>query len=369
MVSMQLQKIRKNRHMPDPYENIKSFLAATLRRRQLPDVPDFLRPSVYWQDFSRFTTYVRTLPPEELKYIRYHAWHLNADQYGFYYFCLDSSRLALLEEFEYLHKQLGSSTKFGEDNFGIGFDTDQGKISRDVVRYLLVLVDLVKHNSFATSGSQAILEIGGGYGGLARMCHILNPATAYVIVDIEETLFFQAVHLTNTFGSDRVVLCWPEDPPISTLKAGHIYLVPQSDFKKVMNCQFDLAINQQSMQEMKREQVDNYCELLQKTARRFYSCNISQHHAGVVGKTGIVEGLNSHLIRRFPSIIWDSENEATTMTKILRRYPRLEVAWGEIVTMASHLDFLRSWHRAIFGKPLRRFSDVKLRRMILQCKQ
>jgi putative sugar O-methyltransferase len=354
--------------MADSYENIRSFLAATLRRRQLADVPDFLRPSVYWQDFSRFTTYVRTLPPEELKFIRYHTWHLNADQYGFYYFCLDSSRLALLEEFDYLRKRLGTSTKFGEDDFGLGFDTDQGKISRDVVRYLLVLYDLVKHNAFAMSGPQTILEIGGGYGGLARMCLTLNPATAYVIVDIEETLFYQAVYLTNTFGNDRVVLCRPEDPPISAPKAGHIYLVPQSDFNKATGCQFDLAINQQSMQEMKREQVDNYCELLQKTARRFYSCNISQHHSGVVGKTGIVEGLNSYLIGKFPSIVWDSEKEASVITRVLRRYPKLEVAWSEMVTMASHLAFLRRWYRSIFREPLRRYSDVKLRRIVFQCK-
>jgi putative sugar O-methyltransferase len=195
--------------MADTYRHIKSYLVAALEQRKRGDVPQFLQPSIYWQDFSRFTSYVRTLPDEELKFIRYHTWHLTSDQYGFYYFCLDATRRALLEEYEFLSKKLGSATRLGEDDYGIGFDTDEGKISCDMVRYLMVLVDLVKHGAFATTGPQTIIEIGGGYGGLARMCVTLNPATAYVLVDIEETLFYQAVYLTNAFGSDRVVLCSP----------------------------------------------------------------------------------------------------------------------------------------------------------------
>jgi putative sugar O-methyltransferase len=357
--------------MADVYENIKSFLAAALERRQRSDVPEFLRPSIYWQDFSRFTSYVRTLPAEELKFIRYHTWHLNSDQYGFYYFCLDSTRRAVLEEFDYLKNKLGISTAFGEDKHGLGFDTDQGKISRDVVRYLLVLLELVKQGAFATAGPQMVLEIGGGYGGLARMCLTLNPATAYVIMDIEETLFYQAVYLTNTFGSDRVVLCGSGDAPISALKAGHIYLVPQSDFKKVLGCQFDLAINQQSMQEMNQAQVDNYCDLLSKVARKFYSCNISQHPDGVVGRTGIVKGLNEYFIRRFPVMVWDSDKEAGVATRFLRKHPhpKLEMALNEVVRLASYLELLQKCHRFVFGEPLRRFSDVQIRRLIFRCRE
>jgi putative sugar O-methyltransferase len=317
--------------MADTYDHIKSYLAATLEQRQRGNIPQFLQPSVYWQDFSRFTRYVRTLPDEELKFIRYHTWHLTSDQYGFYYFCLGASRRALLEEYEFLIKKLGIATRFEEDNFGIGFDTDQGKISRDLVRYLMVLVDLVKHGAFLASGSQTILEIGGGYGGLARLCLTLNPTTAYVILDIEETLFYQAVYLTNTFGTDRVVLCSPENVPIPPPKAGHVYLVPQTAYKKLLGSRFDLAINQQSMQEMNQAQVENYCDLLGKSSQRFYSCNISQHNSGVIGRTGIVQELNAYLVRRFPVVIWDSEKEAALTTRFLRKHPKLELMWDEII--------------------------------------
>lgn len=354
--------------MPELYENIRSFVRDSLERRNHADVHEFLRPSVYWQDFSRYTAYVRTLPASELKFIRNHTWHLNSDQYGFYYFCLDGSRRALLEEYHYLKRKLNVQVSFGEDQSGLGFETDEGRISKDVVRYLLVLNDLVKHRAISISGEQTILEIGGGYGGLARMCLALNPATAYVIVDIEETLFFQAVYLTNTFGSDRVVLCGPRETLITKPKPGHIYLVPQSDFKKVLGCQFDLAINQQSMQEMNEMQIENYCDLMQKNTRQFYSCNISQHSKVVTDKTGIIEGLNAYLIRKFQSIVWDSENEAGLITRILRRFPRLEIAWSEIVTMASHVEFIQKAYHSVFKRPLRRFSDVNLRRLIFRCK-
>jgi len=144
--------------------------------------------------------------------------------------------------------------------------------------------------------------------------------------------------------------------------------VPQAAYKNLLDSRFDLAINQQSMQEMNQAQVDNYCDLLHKSARRFYSCNISQHSAGVIGRTGIVEGLNARLIRAFPEIIWDSESEAALMTRLLRGHPKLELFRGEMVRMASQVELLQKCHRFVSSEPLRRFSDVKLRRLIFRCR-
>ena len=48
------------------------------------------------------------------------------------------------------------------------------------------------------------------------------------------------------------------------LSEGVVYLVPQSQAAVLEQYTFDLAINQQSMQEMNQEQVDRYCNLIKK---------------------------------------------------------------------------------------------------------
>jgi hypothetical protein len=363
---MRFLKNKEDRHMADAYDNIKSYLAAALERRQRPEVPSFLQPSPYWQDFIRFSNYVPKLPGEELRFIRYHTWHLTSDHYQFYYFSQGPTQRALREEYEYFLGKLGSTAKYGEDSFGIGFESDYGKLSRDLVRYMMVLTDLARHGALAASGPQAILEIGGGYGGLARLCLTFNPQTAYVLLDLEETLFYQAIYLTNTFGMDRVLLCGSDDSPLPALKAGHIYLVPQSAHESIRDTQFDLAINQQSMQEMNRNQVDHYCALLRKRTRKFYSCNLSEHNPTVHGRTGVVEGLNEYLLEQFPAVLWDSDKETSLLTRYFRRSPRLELLTDETIRLGSYVEALARSYRLLFGVPMRRFSDFKLRRLILQ---
>jgi putative sugar O-methyltransferase len=312
---------------------------------------------------------VPKLPDEELRLIRYHTWHLTSDHYQVYYFSEHPTRHAILEEYEYFLERIKTNIKLGENQYGLGFDSDHGKISRDLVRYMMVMTDLVGHGVFATSGPQVLLEIGGGYGGLARLSLTLNPETAFVLLDLEETLFYQAVYLTDHFGPDRVVLCSLDDSPFPTPKPGHIYLVPQSEYSRLLHTNFDLAINQQSMQEMNREQIDHYCAMLLKQARRFYSCNLSQHNPTVLERTGVVNGLNAYLLQKFPAVDWDSDKETAWITRFVRANPKLDVITDEMIRMGSYVEAWARCYRSLFGVPMRRFSDSKIRRMILRTKE
>jgi len=303
--------------------------------------------SQYWQDFVRITKYVRELSDEQLVDIRLHTYHLTSDGYLPYYLGQESGRRAFLEEYEWLMQHLGGD-HLGEGAHGIGFQSQYGLVSLDLLRYLGVLVDL--HDGYPASRGvgHAVLEIGGGYGGLCATYLRHNPLVNYAIVDIEEILFFSAVHLTNVLGADRVVLCSAESPYPSQPIPGRAYLVPQSQRQLLEDRRFDLVINQQSMQEMREDQVRKYCEMIKRIGRLFYSCNINQHGEAVVERTKVVTNVNSLIASYYPRIVWQ----------------RRARHGGLPVKVAGRSRLLSRLYRMTFQEPLRRFSDVFITRTI-----
>lgn len=354
--------------MAQNFDDIKQFISNAIQARSREDVPEHLRPSAFWMDFCKYTDYVRKLDDGELLKVRNHTWHLTADNYQTYYFHgAGSVRRGVEEEYEYLIRRLGLDTFPGEGEHGLGFDTRWGKVCRDRVRYLQVLLDLHEHDALAAKGTQTVLEIGGGFGGLASVIMKHNPAVAYVLLDLEETLFFQAVNLTNAFGRSAVVLC-ESDRPMPALEPGKFYLVPQARFKLLEGLKFDLAINQQSMQEMNQQQVDHYCTLLENGARLFYSSNLDHHNQDLRDGKNIVTDLNTFIRRRLGRVLWDSYKDDSLLTRLTRRLGPIHRGVDSLKRALSHSRAASKLYRLLRGKPLGRHSDFKLQRLILLCR-
>jgi hypothetical protein len=123
-------------------------------------------------------------------------------------------------------------------------------------------------------------------------------------------LFCSAVYLTNMCGEERVHLV-ENGLDASTLQPGHFYLVPQIDLERIEG-DFRVALNQQSMQEMERRQVERYCDYLAGHVDLFYSRNLtsldSMANADFLGHFDLIKGLNDYLRSRFP-VIWTGPPE------------------------------------------------------------
>jgi hypothetical protein len=125
-----------------------------------------------------------------------------------------------------------------------------------------------------------ILEIGGGYGEIARLwlTNSIAPAESYVIVDIPECLFFAEVALKAEFG-DQVAYFEGHDP------GSRILLVPIPYLGDLIR-PADLVLNTGSMQEMTDEWIDFYIEWLSKyDTRYFYSLNYIAQPIAVMGES------------------------------------------------------------------------------------
>jgi hypothetical protein len=333
--------------MPSKYAHILSFVEQEIARRDARP-GGALAPSDYWKDYNAYSSYIRTLPDEELKYLRRHTWHLTGDIYSSYQFVSERRRRDSLALFEPLLRQLGGFVPQEPPN-GIGMDTPYGRINSGILRYSVVLADLHGAGYLPRSGARRVLELGGGYGGLALLCLQFNPQLAYVLCDLEESLFVQGVFLTQQLGTERVSLVRGEGGDLDQLRPGQVYLLPQSRADALQRARFDLAINQQSMQEMTPLQVARYSDILAQCSEYFYSCNRRKHGGSIPQEKGLITNLHQYLGARF-AIAWDSTEHL-----------------GALVGACQRHNLLRKLVTAFIGSGFLPRGEAGLRRFVYRC--
>lgn len=285
--------------MSDVIESIRKYVQSAIAERA-HSTPELI-PSEYWIDFARNFRYVYDLTEKELNRIRFHTDHLTSDSYLTYYFADESFKNLLISGYRYFaERNQFDFLEEGED--GIGVETEFGRISHDLLRYLGVISDLIDAGLLDRDTPKAVVEIGGGYGGLARAHLTYNSKISYFICDLEETIFFSAVYLSKHFGAHKVHLV-ENILKSSDIEHGHVYIVPQSKIEYLDELQFDYAISQQSLQEMTRKQVERYLDWIAKHATQLYSCNISDH-AALANTKQLVLNLPMLLKQHFSSPLW-----------------------------------------------------------------
>ncbi len=142
----------------------------------------------------------------------------------------------------------------------IGWDVEGVVVSHDTCAYQERLSLMEEGGVFARLAKLGrppqILEIGGGYGALARAIHAHYPQSRYVICDLPESLVFSGLYLTATTGLIPDVYNGEDEfSPSSSFSLLPNYLFDLCDQSAV---QFDLVINTLSMSEMSEHQVRRY---------------------------------------------------------------------------------------------------------------
>ena len=105
-----------------------------------------------------------------------------------------------------------------------------------------------------------ILEVGGGYGALARAISGIIKPLQYVICDIPESLIFSAIYLTTTLPEKSVTV--EAHAERLSLAGEGIKLLANYSFPKMVEQaeQFDLVINTSSFSELSERQLKIYAQ-------------------------------------------------------------------------------------------------------------
>lgn len=321
---------------PRSCDDIKAYVQRALASR--PTDPGSVHsPSPYWGYFVEQFAYLYDLSDAQLQRIRYHTYHLTGDNYQRYLF-RNLNPAAIAARYRRLLPALEGFLP-SEPPGGFGYSVDGALVTEDLIRYMEVLNDLLASGVFTRRAPPRVLEIGGGYGGLARLLASVNPSLSYVVCDLEETLFFQAVHLANTYGMDAIRLVEAEDNVGALMAPGRFVLVPQQRSDMLDGLRFDVAINQESLQEMTLEQVRHYLDLVSRTSTHFYSYNLDQHREYIIDETRIVTGLYTELNRFFPRKIWEAtyrKRRGDSIRSPLRRLAHLLLGrYARLVTRSA----------------------------------
>jgi len=113
-----------------------------------------------------------------------------------------------------------------------------------------------------------ILEIGGGYGGLAYFLKKLVPHARYYMVDLAESLIFSSIYLqiASPGAVDPETAIYDgANKDVLNPAGNHFTFIPNFLVRDpIGKTGFDLVINTGSFGEMKKEQVQEYADVISK---------------------------------------------------------------------------------------------------------
>ncbi|HEX9462913.1 MAG TPA: putative sugar O-methyltransferase [Alphaproteobacteria bacterium] len=197
-------------------------------------------------------------------------------------------------------------TKFGEAGWRVG----SAIVNYDLTYYLSLIADLRLAGLFdalvaiAARRPAVVLEIGGGFGGLACLIRKLVPNSHYIVVDLPESLVFSVPYLGTLFPQDSLALVngdgGAERPavPDFTFVPNH-----RVDAVRGANLRVDLAVNTMSLDEMAPHQVEGYARLLSEVLADgafFFEVNVDH----------VVPPLSRHLRQIAPPSPWARSERA-----------------------------------------------------------
>lgn len=126
------------------------------------------------------------------------------------------------------------------------------------------LIELINYRLSRNNKSFRIIEIGGGFGGLAYLIKKAYPEIDYIIVDLPESLVFSNIYLREALGDELVTSV--VNVKIRQIEEKISFLTPPEfvNFADELTGTVDLFINTFSFAEMSAEQVLAYSKLISK---------------------------------------------------------------------------------------------------------
>lgn len=150
------------------------------------------------------------------------------------------------------------------------FSNQQNAVTRngrllapDFLRNLALMCKMRAHLAL---GNGRVLELGAGYGGLARVLKLRNPQMRYTIVDIPETLYFSAMFLKLNFPECKFRLVTAASQLDTDWEDFDFTFVPVALADKLYGSHFDLFINTASLGEMNNRDIRYWMDFIERKA-------------------------------------------------------------------------------------------------------
>ena len=194
------------------------------------------------------------------------------------------NKLNLIEVFDYFNGEYLSRTlpkkNIGNSNYSIdflGYHFDYGIIHH--LKWYEKIEKFIKPKN-------KILEIGGGFGSLARIILSNNNEIKYFSIDLPEANLMSNYYLQNHFQSKKIFnyLDFKNKSLEENLNKYDIFILPPNTINN-KNIKFDFVINSRSFMEMNKGVINQYFDLIQKKINLGgYFLNVNKYFSQKVGE-------------------------------------------------------------------------------------
>ncbi|MBJ7309768.1 putative sugar O-methyltransferase [Rugamonas sp. CCM 8940] len=148
-----------------------------------------------------------------------------------------------------------------------GFEID-GKFFRAGVDYQHYYATIISR-LIRGEGHTAVLELGGGFGGLGHFLMRDNSNFTYIDVDLPENMALSAFYLLSCFPDKKIALYGEIDLATADLSRYDGVVLPNFALAELKDDSVDLAFNSYSLAEMSLNNVANYVQQFSRLASKF----------------------------------------------------------------------------------------------------
>jgi hypothetical protein len=285
----------------------KEVLSMLLDRSGLDEKGDDSSIDTIWAGALKFFNYIINLSPENFLQIRLHTSAITGEfvfHYMHKYPFIDAEIFADEIGYKSVTEDIPENLWISEPDIPnidipLGMTYKNKVINKNIARYQSCISNLyysgILNKIASQTKKEVILEIGGGYGGLAHhLGNILNKKSTYIILDFPEMLLYSGGFLIANNPDKNIYIYEKESFTSEFIKTDLLdydfVLIPNFALNDLFSLNnLFLTINMQSFQEMTKQQIEQYAKFgTEKLTGYLYSNNIDRHP--------INEKLGSHTV-------------------------------------------------------------------------
>ena len=120
-----------------------------------------------------------------------------------------------------------------------------------------------------SKGHKFVLELGGGFGGLAHFLMRDNTDLTYIDVDLPENMALSAFYLLSAFPEKNIALFGEVDLSTEDLSKFDAVILPNFAIEDIKSDSIDLSFNSYSLAEMSLSTVTNYLNHFNRISTKF----------------------------------------------------------------------------------------------------
>lgn len=122
----------------------------------------------------------------------------------------------------------------------------------------------------AADDHPVIVELGGGFGGMAYYLVRDSKKTTYVDFDLPENMALTAYYLLRAFPATKITLYGEEELNTNTLQDNRIVLMPNFEISKLPSNSASAVFNSYSLAEMSAEAIEEYIKQMTRISRKYF---------------------------------------------------------------------------------------------------